>query len=281
MNKKIFAAAVASVMAVTCAATVSAEQVTANKTYDGGLVVDGSSGWNSAGSGDTYVITEGGVTVTLTNEPFIRDADNWSNFVFETLATDAAAGITLRADAYAWTYGDNTDNVPTWEATTSWGDDWSGFAATAPGKVELTVKKASASTVTAHILYANGGTVDYTVTYPAGVPAGLEFQVGADGGKITLESVAFAGSETSAPADDNNAPADDNNAPADDNNAPADDNNASAGDNTASNNSGAGNTNAPTSSNKGNADTGVEGVAVVAGLAIVAAGAVVIAKKRK
>mgnify|MGYP006990139278 CR=1 FL=1 len=31
---------------------------------------------------------------------------------------------------------------------------------------------------------------------------------------------------------------------------------------------------------KGNADTGVEGVAVVAGLAIIAAGAVVVSKKR-
>ncbi len=39
-------------------------------------------------------------------------------------------------------------------------------------------------------------------------------------------------------------------------------------------------TNAP-SSDKGNADTGVEGVAAVAGLAIIAAGAIVIAKKRK
>ncbi len=39
-------------------------------------------------------------------------------------------------------------------------------------------------------------------------------------------------------------------------------------------------TNAP-SSDKGNADTGVEGVAVVAGLAIIAAGAVVVSKKRK
>lgn len=38
---------------------------------------------------------------------------------------------------------------------------------------------------------------------------------------------------------------------------------------------------AAASGDKGNADTGVEGVAVVAGLAIVAAGAIVVAKKRK
>ena len=42
----------------------------------------------------------------------------------------------------------------------------------------------------------------------------------------------------------------------------------------------AGDTNAPTTNDKGAADTGVEGVAVVAGLAVIAAGAVIIAKKR-
>lgn len=42
-----------------------------------------------------------------------------------------------------------------------------------------------------------------------------------------------------------------------------------------------GNTSTAPSTDKGNADTGVEGVAVVAGLAIVAAGAIVVAKKRK
>ena len=36
-----------------------------------------------------------------------------------------------------------------------------------------------------------------------------------------------------------------------------------------------------TDGNKGNSDTGVEGVAVIAGLAVVAAGAVIVAKKRK
>lgn len=42
-----------------------------------------------------------------------------------------------------------------------------------------------------------------------------------------------------------------------------------------------GNTNTGASADKNNADTGVEGVAAVAGIAIIAAGAIVIAKKRK
>ena len=45
--------------------------------------------------------------------------------------------------------------------------------------------------------------------------------------------------------------------------------------------SGTGDTNAATNSNKGNADTGIEGVAVVAGIAVLAAGAIIVAKKRK
>lgn len=57
---------------------------------------------------------------------------------------------------------------------------------------------------------------------------------------------------------------------------------AAASDNTpAETTAAAGNTNSTATTDKGNADTGVEGVAVVAGLAIVAAGAIVVAKKRK
>ena len=265
MNKKIIAGALASVMAVASAAVVSADQVTADKTYEGGLVVDGTAAWNSAGSGDTYVITEDGVTVTFNNEPFI-DAkpisdtnaatdENWDNFVFETIATDAAAGISLRADAFGWTYGDNTSNVPTWEVTTSWGDDWAGaFKAAAPGKVELTAKKASADTVTFSILFHDGATEVYTVTYPAGVPEGLEFQVGADGGKITLQSVKFAGTASNTTEEDKTP------------------------DNTTGANGG---TDGKDEGDKNTPNSGIEGVAVVAGLAIVAAGAVVVAKKRK
>ena len=54
-----------------------------------------------------------------------------------------------------------------------------------------------------------------------------------------------------------------------------------AEDDGAAEDSGAGDTSAPTNSNKGNADTGVEGVAVVTGVALVAAAAVVISRKRK
>ena len=43
----------------------------------------------------------------------------------------------------------------------------------------------------------------------------------------------------------------------------------------------AGDTNAAATADKSNADTGVEGVAAIAGIAIIAAGAIVIAKKRK
>ena len=53
-----------------------------------------------------------------------------------------------------------------------------------------------------------------------------------------------------------------------------------AGDGTAADNNTVGNT-STTTTDKTNADTGVEGVAVVAGIAVLAAGAIVVAKKRK
>ena len=62
--------------------------------------------------------------------------------------------------------------------------------------------------------------------------------------------------------------------------AAADDNAAADDTAAADDNAAAGDTAAPTTGDKGAADTGVEGVAVVAGLAIIAAGAVVVAKKR-
>ena len=100
--------------------------------------------------------------------------------------------------------------------------------------------------------------------------------------EITFE---VYGLEDDAASSDDNAASGDDNATTDDGAASGDDN-ATTDDGAASGSNdapaaGTGNTNAATNSNKGNADTGVEGVAVVAGLAVVAAGAVVIAKKRK
>ena len=80
--------------------------------------------------------------------------------------------------------------------------------------------------------------------------------------------------ETNEPAEsdeETNEPANEDNTQAA---APSDSDNAQ-------NDSPAGDTQKPTESGKGNADTGAEGVAVIAAVAVVAAGAVVIGKKRK
>lgn len=76
------------------------------------------------------------------------------------------------------------------------------------------------------------------------------------GGKVecTFTISGFKAAEAAAPAEETQAPA--------------------AANNTGDTNTGA-------SADKNNADTGVEGVAAVAGIAIIAAGAIVIAKKRK
>lgn len=78
------------------------------------------------------------------------------------------------------------------------------------------------------------------------------------GGKVecTFTITGFKGGEAAAPADEAAAPAEAA--------EPA-----------------TGNTNTGAGADKSNADTGVEGVAAIAGIAIIAAGAIVIAKKRK
>lgn len=96
-----------------------------------------------------------------------------------------------------------------------------------------------------------------------------------DAGVATLESVTLydaSGNVVTAGSGDASG---DNNTPATDNNTPATDSNTTGTDNQP-----AGDTN-QTTPDKNSPDTGVEGVAVVAGLAIIAAGAVVVAKKRK
>ena len=256
MNKKIFAGVLASALAVTCAATVSAEKVTADKTYTVPVTVDSPSGWNSGGSGETFVITEDGVTVTFKNEPFLRDSEVWSSFCFETIATDKADGASMTAAGNSWNYTaveGTSVNAPTTTWVGSWGDDWATYIAGSTGNITLTAKKTAADTVTYTATYTNGETLVYTSVYPNGVPDGLEFQIGADGAKITLISAKFGGSAAPAPGGDEGTTSE-----------------------------GSNNTPAPTTpADKGSPETGVEGVAVIAGLAIIAAGAVVVAKKRK
>ena len=81
-------------------------------------------------------------------------------------------------------------------------------------------------------------------------------------------------------SDDEGAASDDEGAASDDEGAASGDDGAASGSNDAPA-AGTGSTNTATGSNKGNADTGIEGVAVVAGIAVLAAGAIVVAKKRK
>ena len=69
-----------------------------------GLVVDGSTAWNSAG-GDYYPLTgDFDVTIEFYNDAFIKGTDNWNNFVFEVF-NDANQGYTFRADRWGWDFG--------------------------------------------------------------------------------------------------------------------------------------------------------------------------------
>ncbi len=211
MRKKLLTVALAATMAVASVFSAFAEDVDASKKYDGGQKIDGSAAWNTA-DGDNYLISETPVTVKFTNTPFLRqeggEDKNWFNFVFETIASDSAKGITMRADKFAWTYGDATSE-PTYVADASWGDVWDDFMSMcrANTEVSITAKKADANTVTFDIAFGSAATEKYTVTYPDGVPSDLRFHVGADGGSIVVNEVVY-GSDAPAP-DATPAPSDD------------------------------------------------------------------------
>ena len=150
--------------------------------------------------------------------------------------------------------------------------NWTGAALTLPEgvAVEGTILTCTLSTDVASEWET------YIATYPDAAAAAtpdmmlMTFGANSDGAIVILAEFA----EEAAPAETTAAAAD---------NTPAETTAAAAADNTSAETTAAaaGNTTPAASSDKGNADTGVEGVAVVAGLAIVAAGAIVVAKKRK
>lgn len=226
MKKKILAAALAGAMILSNAVVVSAKDLVEDDFTDGvidfttescdspawqegvGIVVDGTGGWNSGGSGITFPVTEDGVTVTFKNEPFIDakpiSPDNeaqdqlWDNFVFEVLSNEAETdSLTFRADNYYWSFSGDYIGDITITSETSWDssfahEDWETvFRPACKGNIEITAKKVDNTTVTFHVQYLNDQTDDYTIKYPNGVPANLTFWIGADGGKVTLLSAVY------------------------------------------------------------------------------------------
>lgn len=152
-----------------------------------GLLVDGSESWNSAG-GDQFLLKDDfDVTIRFYNDAFIRNSENWSNFVFEILGGADTKGVTFRADSFGWLFGDGTQE-PTWTFDRSWGDDWDNWAKDSDEQfVDLNVKKADSNTVVVSAFFEKSEAVEkYTITYPSGVPSEMRIQVGADGGKIYL-----------------------------------------------------------------------------------------------
>lgn len=263
MKKKFLTATLAVTMVVGSSLSAFAEDVDVSKTYDGGQVIDGSTAWNTT-DGDNYLISETPVTVKFANDPFIRKENgedkNWFNFVFETLASDSAKGVTMRADAFSWTYGDSTTE-PTCTVETSWGEDWSSFMEISKSDITITATKSDANTVKFAIAFGGGATETYTIAYPSGVPSDLRFHVGADGGKITVNSVTYGTDSTPDPTTEASS------------NSTPDPTTAAGGNNTP----------APTTkpSKPSTPATGdVAPVAALAAVAVVACAAVVVSKKK-
>ncbi len=165
--------------------------------YEEGKVVDGSTAWNSQGGGEINIYDGYYTNVYFENEPFLRDEDNWSNFIIETNAPAGTKGYTLRADNHGWLYGEGSE--PTMSSTCSeWNLDWAKFKEFCAGAVIVSAYKYDANNLKFYIQYSAGDTLTYTLTYADGVPEGLKFFVGADGGKITQNKITFTESMPNA-----------------------------------------------------------------------------------
>lgn len=165
--------------------------------YEEGKVVDGSVNWNSQGGGEIDIYDGYYTNVYFENEPFIKGQENYYNFIIETNATAGTKGYTLRADNYGWVYGEGSE--PTMSSTCSeWNLDWAKFQQFCAGAVIISAYKYDANNLKFYIQYSAGDTLTYTINYPNGIPEGLKFFVGADGGKVTQNKITFTESMPNA-----------------------------------------------------------------------------------
>lgn len=165
--------------------------------YAEGKVVDGSTAWNSQGGGEINIYDGYYTNVYFENEPFIKTQDNWSNFIIETNAPAGTKGYTLRADNYGWVYGEGSEPTMS-SACSEWNLDWAKFKKFCVGAVIISAYKYDANNLKFYIQYSAGDTLTYTINYPDGIPEGLKFFVGADGGKVTQNKITFTESMPNA-----------------------------------------------------------------------------------
>lgn len=174
------------------------------------------------------------------------------NFGVDTVADLAnieSITFTSTADTGEWTIG--YDAVDGWKQ---------GDSAAIGGKTEAGFCKGADTLTISDINWAKGDGMCIKICYNNG-----------DDCSVTWTVKMKDGAGTDTPADST----------ADNTTSGADDANSTVADSTATDSTAADSTADTTTSDKGNVNTGVEGVAAVLGVAVVAAGAMVVAKKRK
>ena len=154
-----------------------------------GQLGDASAGFNIA-CGDQYTLTgDFDTTLRFYVDAYLNTTDvlNWHNFLIEFVSTDTTPWIDMRADAYAWTNGEQT-NKPTITCQISW--DWlaEGFNWVENSDdqyITMNFKKTAADTVVVSILFeVSQLTESYTLVYPEGVPSTITAQVGGEVAKL-------------------------------------------------------------------------------------------------
>ena len=109
----------------------------------------------------------------------------WRSIFVEIFGGANTKGLTLRADGWAWTFGEEANDV-TWTVAQSWSNGWNALQDISSGEVTLQVYKKDNTSIKARITFENGEKEVYTINYPSGVPDSMRVRVGSDGGKITI-----------------------------------------------------------------------------------------------
>ena len=154
-----------------------------------GQVGDASAAFNTA-CGDQYTLTgEFDTSLRFYVDAYLKAEDvlNWHNFIIEFVATDTTPWIDMRADAFSWTNGEQT-NKPTITCQISW--DWlaEGFnwvESSDDQYVTVNFKKTATDTVVVSVLFEESQLKEsYTIVYPEGVPSTITAQVGGECAKL-------------------------------------------------------------------------------------------------
>lgn len=154
-----------------------------------GKLVDGTQGINTQGGGAINIYDGYYTNVYFKNEPFLKGNENWFNFLIEASAPAGVKKYIMRADKWGWSDGAGEEPSMDCVLGSTW--NWDNYHTFSAGNVIVSVCKYDTKNLKFYIQFSSGDTEIYTLTYPSGIPEGLQFYVGTEGGKVTQNKITF------------------------------------------------------------------------------------------